>query len=257
MTRSELTTILFDLAQRKAITPEEMAEVLRRFDSGELDDLPVLTRDGERRSWVEDAALLFLLLGIPPVRTFARSERERARALLRKRFEATAATLAAKVERDKSVGDWHSSIVSELSTYTQQMAIAGAGTMPSRETQAAIEQRLSGQWPYLLAFGIQILARSVGERPMSPQWINQRSQTYGGSGWGAWFLGQAGNADYGYVERWETRDDRRVCPNCRPYHSQLFLPGQGPYPGWDCLGSCRCRRVRVYSPADYMRLGGV
>lgn len=261
MTRSELARVLFDLVQRKAITPEEMVETLRRFDAGELgDDLPIpATDEGKDDEWLIALALLLLLLGIPSVRSLGKQERERGRRLLRSRFEANTATLAASVFAGGPVARWHNSMANELSSYTRQMAIAGAGKMPKAATQAVVTERLSSEAPFLLGFATQITARRVGEREMSAAWINQRASSYGGTGWASYFISAEEQQNVGWVSRYISRDDRRTCSPCSDAgRNSPYLLGEGPFPGEICYGGggCRCRRVTVYDPVAYARLRG-
>lgn len=264
MTRSQLALILLDLVQRNAITPEEMVEVLRRFDAGDLeeDELPLSVSldaklSGQRDDWMAALALLLILLNSEPGLSINKLQSKQAQKLLRRQFEADTQRAGIQVASGvMAIVAWQRSIQASLSNYTRQMAVAGAGKIPSASTQGTVEGHLTTQWPYLEQFAAQIMARNIGQRPMSAEWIAARSAQYGATGWGAYFAGQGDEAAWGWVDRWNSRDDRATCYVCRPRHGQYFLPSQDPYPGWDCLGSCRCNRVREYNPQVYLELIG-
>ena len=145
-----------------------------------------------------------------------------------------------------------------VASYTRQMAVAGAGQLPSASTRAAVDAQLTAQWPLLTRFAVTVEARRYVSRPLSTGYVASRARRYGGPGWGAYYIGQGDGADVGMVEQYITRDDPVVCRLCAPRHEQYYLPGQGPMPGVDCLGggNCRCRRVQMYAPDIYARLTG-
>lgn len=271
MQRSELAAILTDLVRRKAITLAEARETLRRFDAGQLPSLPLgEATDNDEQSgagrWTV-ALLLVLLLanGHTVNRPLTDRQRTRTRKTLRTRFEDTAGNLAASVATGQlAIAQWQREMQKALGAYTRQMAVAGAGKQVGAQTQITIDAKLKTQWPFLRGFATQILARQMGDdseafpaRPMSEQWIAARSRKYGGTGWGAFFVGQGSVAEPGVVDVWLTRDDPLVCPVCAPRHQVYFLPGVGPYPGWDCLGDCRCERVPELIPDVYADLRGL
>lgn len=258
MTRAELSAILSDLVRRNAITLDDARATLARFDAGGLTDLPLSATQQERddNSWVIAVALLLFLLSGSTRRTLNAQERRRAQRLLRAQYESRVALLAASVASGGSVVTWQAGMQSAVAGYTRQMAVAGAGTLPRATVQAAVDANLAAQWSYLATFAVQVLARSISERPMSEAWISQRGRRYGATGWGAFFQGQGSVASPGYVDVWVTRDDGHVCPVCAPRHQRYFLPTQGPWPGPDCLGDCRCQRIPEYLPNVYADLTG-
>lgn len=256
MTRSELSAILTDLLIKNVITVEAMALILQQYDAGTLTDLPVsATKQDDNDGWLLALALLALLLNGADITAMSQAERTRAQLSLRRQFEGKTQGLASGVISG-SIRDWQTGMVDAIELYARQMAIAGAGGLPSTATRQATDGRLSSQWSFLTRFSVTLLAGRLIGQMMSEAAIIARSNLYGGTGWGAYYLGQGENASYGYVDQWITRDDRRVCSRCAPRHRQYFLPGRGPMPGWDCLGSCRCRRVRIYNPQIYASLGG-
>jgi hypothetical protein len=259
MTRAELSAILSDLVRRAAITLADARATLARFDAGALTDLPLSAtqQESHANSWVLAVALLLFLLGGHTRRTLNALERKRAQRLLRAQYEAKVAQMAAAVAVDGLVATWQAGMQSAVADYARQMAVAGAGTLPSVAVQTAIEDRLTGQWPFLAAFAVQILARAIGGRPMSEAWINQRARKYGGpTGWASFFQAEGSRAMPGYVDVWVTRDDHFVCPNCSPRHQKYFMPGKGVMPGDDCYGDCRCKRIPEYLPNIYADLSG-
>lgn len=251
MTRVELSSILADLISRGAITADEAAEVLREYDDGALTDvlLPATQPQADNRWVLALTLLLFLLNG-------SLRQSARGRLLLRQQFENRTSQLAAQLVAGGTVTAWQNGMSSSIDLYARQMAIAGAGKLPSAATQRAVDERLSGQGAFLAGFAVALLVGRLANRMMSEAAISARSKLYGGTGWGAYYQGQGYGAIAGYVDKWITRDDKIVCSKCRPRHNQYYLPGVGIMPGWDCLGTCRCQRVREFNPQAYAALGG-
>lgn len=256
MTRERLVALLTDLVSHRHLTVAEARLILASYDAGEPLDVAQLsalttTEDDWREAWL----LLLLLLGAPTGARWLTVQRQRAQRQLRTTFRATlTGWAAAVVSRQQPVRQWMPRMMTALGQYTRQMAVAGAGQLPAPTVRAAVDQRIEAQRRYVERFGVQLAARQKVDRPMGKLEVAQRSTLYDKVGWGAYFFAQGAEATYGYVEQWLTRDDPHVCPRCRPRHGRYFLPGVGPMPGWDCLGSCRCRRVLVYNEEEYARL---
>lgn len=265
MTRSELLAILTELVRRNAITIEEAQLVLNRFDAGDLEDVPLPSSadgllSGTHDDWIAALALVLVMMSGSPGRTLTAMERKKVQKLLRNQFEASTTRLGFGVVGGAiAITTWQKGMQTALSNYSRQMAVAGAGKMPSVVTQSVIEEKLAEQWSYLQRFATQIMARQVVARPMSEPWIIQRARRYGGpTGWASYFIGQGGEESPGYVDVWLTRDDPNVCYICSPRHQRYFLPTQGPWPGdfGQCLGDCRCVRKPEYLPDVYADLTG-
>jgi hypothetical protein len=256
MSRNELAALLADLIRAKALTRAEADRVLARFDADEPFDLaPVPESDND--DWLAALALVLLLVRGNARRRLPIQRRERARSLLRGRFDTLAATLAGGVAAGTiPVQVWQANMQTALAGYTRQMAVAGTGRLPALATRGAIDEQLAGQWPFLSRFALTIAARLDVDRPLSQAQIAARSRSYGAAGWGAFFLAQGEGAGAGMVEQWISRDDRRTCRLCAPRHLQYYLPATGPQPGWDCLGRCRCVRVAMFAPDIYAELTG-
>jgi hypothetical protein len=256
MTRSELRAILTDLLIKNVITVEAMALILQQYDEGTLTDLPVsATKQDDNDGWLLALALLALLLNGADITAMSQAERTRARDLLRRQYQTKTRRLAAGVAAG-SIRDWQTGMKESIELYARQMAIAGAGGLPSTATRQATDGRLSSQWSFLTRFAVTLLAGRFAGQMMSEAAIAARSNLYGGTGWGSYYLGQGDRPNRGYVDQWITQDDGRVCDRCAPRHRRYFLPNGGPMPGWDCRGDCRCERVRIYNPQIYAQLGG-
>lgn len=268
MPRRELAAILSDLVRRKAITLAEARAVLARFDRGQLDSLPLSEDTDEQEQgdfrnfhrWTIAYLLVLLLVnGNTLQRPLSTLQRTRARKELRSNFEGRMSVLAGSVASGQlPIGQWQTEMRKSIAGYARQMASAGAGQLTGVDVQNRIDAHLKLQWPYLRGFATQILARQIGERPMSEAWIAARARKYGGTGWSAYFAGQGSVATPGYVDVWLSRDDPHVCFLCSPRHQTYFLPSVGPYPGdpFACLGECRCVREPEYIPNIYADLVG-
>lgn len=291
MSRADLVLHLAALVARHAITQAQAQRLLAAFDAGELDegDLPSTAEpQHDRNDWLLALAVILLLTGGNTTRKLSTAKRRQARITLRSGYQATVQQLAVGVTSGAlAIGAWQSAMQVNIAGYARQMAVAGAGTLPSGATQAAVEAKLAQQWPFLQTFAVQIAATQAGVAarhvgatvvptvtggpisavavaaqapkggPISALAIAARGNQYGGVGWGSFFAGQGNDAGYGIVDVWFTRDDGHVCPRCGPRHGQYFQVGVGPYPGWDCFGSCRCERRPEYLPEIYVQLGGL
>lgn len=223
----------------------------------ELDELAPLPEDDQDHGgeWLAALVLLLLLLGANAGRPLSLSRRIRARTLLRGNFDTSMGNLAVQVANGSiTVEVWQQRMSSAIAAYARQMAVAGAGQLPSTATRQWVAQQVAAQQPYLRRFAAAIAQRQQAGNPLSPAYIANRARQYGGSGWGAFYAAQGANAAPGYVEQWITRDDKAVCRVCAPRHLRYFLPGSPPFPGTDCLGTCRCERLPVYDPVEYAKL---
>lgn len=264
MDRDDLKLLLTDLITRGRISEADAARVLALFDSGEFvpSDLPAQEDSGNE--WLLGLVAVLLLTGGNTTTKLSAARRRQARNTLRSGFEADTLRLARGVTgapgggagHPLNVTAWQQQTWSSLVAYTRQMAIAGAGTLPTASTLAMVEAHLAEQWPYLQRFASELMARQATGKALSEAAINARARLYGGTGWGSFYLAQGQDAGAGVVDVWYTRDDRFVCPRCAPRHRQYFLPGQGPYPGFDCLGSCRCERRQEYNAEIWQELTG-
>lgn len=273
MTRADLVASLAALVSRRAITPAQAAQLLNSFDAGDFlpSDLPP---EPTRDDWLLALLLVLLLTGGNTTRPLSAAKRRQARNTLRGGFQATMGQLAVGVTTGAlAVGAWQSAMQVNIAAYTRQMAVAGAGALPSGATQAAVEAQLAQQWPFLQTFAVQIAAKKAGgggagsgvlpvasaeqaAGMLSVAAIAARSRMYGNVGHAAFYQGQGDDPQYGYIERWVSLDDGKVCPNCARLHGEMFLPGDGVMPGSVCFGTCRCSRVLEYNEAEYIRLGG-
>lgn len=259
MTRAELAAYLADFVAHRHLTASEATYLLDLYDSGQLTsaDLPQMPqRDND---WLAALLALLLLANVNDMRLAPLPEyqRRRARATLRNGFEAETGRLARNVNtRSISSLTWLTAMWGAVEMYTRQMTIAGAGTMPSAQLQARIDETLTTQAARLQRFGLLIMLRDRVGRALSERLIAARARQYGGEGWGAWFAAHGEDAAWGYVEQWVSRDDQYVCRYCANLHRRYFLPGDGPMPGQGCYGTCRCTRVSEYNPDVYARLIG-
>lgn len=259
MSRDELAAVLADLVARKVLTEAEAVRIMALFDAGEFVpfDLPLVPEDDD--AWLLGFAALLLLTGDNATQPLSRAKRRQTQSRLRQGFNSQMQQLGQQVATGRiPISAWQQQVYQVTTTYTRQMAIAGAGTLPGAVTQQQVNALLASQWDFLVRFGLDMQARQAVERPLSVAQIAQRSRMYGGVGWAAYFMGQGEDAGWGDVERWQSRDDGATCRICAGLHGRHFLPGQGPMPGIDCVagGACRCQRVPEHNPQVYQRLTG-
>jgi hypothetical protein len=280
MSRLELLTLLIQMLAKGQLTYVEARTIIFAFDRGtlppiaKLDMAALLLNFLGKKPPAKPAPIMVLLGATTPAWEVAllrlnirmghghghhlsKSEGKAAVVLLRADFEQGVQRLAAQVFQEAiTPQEWQAGLAEHILAYSTQAAVAGAGRVPGPAVQARVTSKLIEQPDYLLRFTLQMTSRDLVGRPMTAQAISARATLYGGVGWGSFFQGQAEQARPGYVERWITRDDNAVCRVCKPRHRQIFLVGQGPMPGWDCLGSCRCKRVQEFAPTEFVRLLG-
>lgn len=214
--------------------------------------VPATEEQDERQEWLIAWAVVLLLLAANANRPLTPKQRKRARDLLRTQFEQDVTRQAQSVATGtQTPAAWQLAVAAILAAYMRQMAVAGAGTMPAATVQQAVSEEMQRQAPFLDGF-----AAAVAQGGLSIPQMASRAKLYGKAAWGIFYLAQGSTAGDGIVERWVTRDDKFVCRVCAPRHGRYFLPGEGPMPGTDCLGSCRCERVQEPNPQIYARLTG-
>jgi hypothetical protein len=260
MTRPELVAILSDLVRRSAISLADARAVLTAFDSGQLTDMPLPAAQGEQEenSWFLALALLLLLLGSKTVGILTAAQGLRAQELLRTQYEAQVGQLAASVASGGSIATWQAGMQTATAQYARQMAIAGAGTLPKPSVRTAVDTELRGQWSYLAAFAVTLIAGKIAGKLMSEAAIRSRSVLYGQTGWGAFARGAEPVAGTGWIVHYQARDDDSTCAECsEAERSGPYAYGSNfPRPGEICRGRgrCRCKLKYEYNPAAYARL---
>ena len=256
MTRPELVAILADLVSRKAITLADAQAVLAAFDNGTLTDLPLLAPAEDDNRWIIALALLLLLLGSTTVGTLNAAQRTRAQELLRTQYETQVGTLAATVSAGGAVAAWQAGMQTTIANYSRQMAVAGAGTLPKPAVRAAVDTELRGQWGFLAAFAVTLIAGKV----MSEAAIRSRAVLYGQTGVGSFWRGAQPAAGTGWITHYDALDDDGTCSPCSEAerNGPYIMGSDHPVPGSVCLGRgrCRCKLRYEFNPTVYARLTG-
>lgn len=251
MTEREYVATLLDMVDRGVITQAEMDDLHDRFVAGELEQylpLPVEENDSD-----EYLLLLFLALWGNRNDRPRQIVRDRARNRFREAFSQDIIKLS-------SVADfhvWQKSTWQTIRDYTYNQWFAGNGTQ--EQPDDALQRNMSEEVLIFGRYANDVGARQAVNRPLSPEYVVNRSRSYGRLGWAAWFMGnEAGaNNDVGIVYQYIPVDDRRTCRACSNARG-YYLSGQGPYPGTICYGgwACRCTRYPIYDMDIYNRLIG-
>lgn len=256
MTVDEYESILVDLIQRKRITLDEAAELLKKFLAGDFeeDDLPLPIAEAKKRD--DDAWLLLFSLQLS-INRKTLIERRRERGRVRRLFVVYATDDALSLtDRDITLHQWHSETMGIIGGAVLASWLAGNGTDGTRPSN---DDQVSRQLDYLYRFAAETHARRALDDPFSLEYMVNRSLMYGGAVRGAWFLGNESiYSGYGYVSQYIPIDDRGTCSPCHNA-AGYYLPGDGPMPGDICLGgdACRCERVTIYAPEIYAQLTGI
>lgn len=274
MNRDEFVDLLARLVADGALSEEGAADLIRRFDAGELDDwdMPLPLQEAIRRPDDALAALaLAVLLGVLPRRQLRRFSPIVGRELannVQDVFVAQARLLARKLSSGQiRLADWQQDMARavEINVRQQMLLATGRERLTARQTE-----RLAGtvqeQTGYLSRFADEIALRAGTDKPLSEAYIANRAQQYGGVGRGEFFesteeaMQDAGELGTGYVVDYISQDDPATCWRCLNHdRGSPYLPGtRHPWPARDCLGKdfCRCYLEYRYDPETYRRLGG-
>ena len=250
------------------LTEQQAADILRAYDAGETAArLPIPPAEAGQGLDEDEIALALLLLlalwreeGATIPATFA-ARLSWARRLA-DGFQADARALAARLGRGElTLAEWQRSAETLIRRNIIQQARMGGGLQASRASAQGLRGIYQEQAAYLSRFADEIAAREMAGLPMSEAQIGQRTGLYAGRGYGQFFreyeTSGDGAAGWGWVYRYEARDDNRTCYPCAEAEG-YYLPGDGPYPGEVCLGGghCRCSRWPEYNPAVYVGLTG-
>lgn len=278
MTREEYRRWLAYEVRRGNLDAATAAELLRRFDAGEiagdslmLDAETVLRMAREPaveerdRTWLLLLAALGLLAAGRLRRVGARlalHERRRLRDNLRRGWLLETVRLAAELAASGAVARWQMQMGATIRDYYMRQYMAGAGRALSEAETATLEARLRTQMAYLARFGADVHARAAMGQPYGAGYVAGRSELYGGGAWGLWH--SAVDAEYaeqpGWVVDYVAVDDGHTCRDCRAAAALgPYLPGAAPLPGLICQGGSRCRCTLAYrwAPETYRRVGEI
>lgn len=262
-----IATLARAVIDRK-LTEQQAGAILRAYDAGETAArLPIPPQEAGQGLDEDEIALALLLLlalwreqGAAIPATFAARLGWARR--LADGFQADAAGLAARLSRGElTLAEWQRSAETLIRRNITQQAHTGGGLRSARASAQGLRGIYQEQAAYLSRFADEIAARQMAGLPMSEAQIAQRLGMYAGRGYGQFFreyeTSGDGSAGWGWVYRYDARDDNRTCYRCIEAEG-YYLPGDGPYPGEVCLGGghCRCSRTPEYNPEMYAALTG-
>lgn len=226
--------------------------------SDALLDAPPVEAQDDSDEWLLAWAIVLLMLNANAAMPLTMTQRARARRLLRIAFEDGALRWAQRVTAGQiDAPAWQAGVAGMIADYARQMAVAGAGTMPSAEVQEFVAQQIDEQMPFLERFGGLVAAGALSVAAMAA-----RTRLYGGVGWGAHWAAQEDSLtqQYGVIVHYRARDDRGTCSPCHQAQARgPYIVGTNhPVPGSVCRGGglCRCTLEFEYNPTEYARLTG-
>lgn len=263
MTREEFVQFLARCVADGAISEGDAAELVLRYDRGELGDgweLPVAP-DKERNNIVPmlAGALAGLALYLrkqnvrttemtpaqvalrgpfpfapaAPALTFGRNIGNANRLITgaQTEFEAMARGLATQLSTGRiTVAQWQLGIEGAIRTHiVQQAGIGGGSTVLTPRQWAEVERIMGEQTAYLSRFADTVALRQGQGAPLSEAYIGNRAEAYGGVGRGLGFseleaaLVEDGSLPGGWVCDYISMDDSATCTAC------LEAQRQGPY----------------------------
>lgn len=236
MNRAQFITMLAQAIAEGWLTDEQALELMRRFDQGELTNLPLPL---DAAVVIDAYEAIFTLRDIEALQD---------------------AFMEAVANVDRSIiSDWQATLKRLVIGSVLANAQTGTGRTLTAEDLAELDPIMREQLAYLSRFADQMAIREWLGRPMSDAQIVARSKMYAGAGRAQWYRSSERQLDAGYVIDYVSQDDNRVCTACLIAEEQSpYLPGQGPYPGKICFGHgfCRCLRVSRYAPAAAQQLQG-
>ena len=277
----QLVQLLARLVADGEITEKQAAAVLAYWqdrDEAELRavlPLPVEEGAGDFAAWEQLSPLLL-------ERAAPYQERQRRLDAAQDRHAGTVTALAAALEAGRmGVAEWQRQ-VRQANAQLLADALVLAGVAQIATWQRRMREIEREQAAYLQGFADGVSVRRLAapvedddeKKPLllllgtwAFGYLAHRAAMYSGAGRGLYYgasesavagrVGGAALGGYGWLVRYETRDDDRTCSPCSGAQG-YYLPGTGPMPGDVCLGGgmCRCVRVPVFDEALYRQLGG-
>lgn len=126
---------------------------------------------------------------------------------------------------------------------------------------AADAAKLLGRSFQMDMFYLKKWSNSLADLTDSEEKNSNRAKLYTGNARGTFFqayeVSKAIHYPHGWVAKYVTKDDMRVCSDCNDA-AGYYLLTQGPFPGRVCKGRarCRCKRLIVWNPTQHKLLSG-
>lgn len=265
--RDAFIALLARLVVDGVLSESDAHDLVVQFDAGELGDnweLPLPTaqaiRGHDRDKEKVALALLLLLSDGRPLKSLTEAQRIRVAHQLQDVFANTTQNAAGlRAENKLTIVAWQSAMLTFIDTHLTRQAVLGTGGLLTDAQNVRVDQAMVEQSAYLQRFADHAALQAGRGEPYSEEYIANRSQMYGGPALGEFFQAneEAQGDEEGYVWQYIAIDDKGTCSPCHSAQG-FYLNGQGPMPGTICFGGakCRCRRERVYNPAEYQRLIG-
>lgn len=270
MSRDELSALLRLLVDTGRITAAQAAEMVRRFDLGDLAtaELPVRLADLPGRLTPQELAVAmravavrltpkqaqpFLAAATKPVTTQTPPEvkaflRNRLASHFRADYERSIERHTRALANGGDVAAWQKKMQLENRAYLARMSTAGHGRPLTVAEVDAVSREAVVQQGYLYRWAGEISARRAVGNPHSEAALQARTKLYQGAGWNAfWVASETAQTlgQDGHIVHYDARDDGRTCSGClnaqngSPYAAGTNYPRPGS-PTCKGFGNCRC-----------------
>ena len=273
MNRQELEAALDRLVADETISEAEKDEILRRYDAGQVGDLPLAPREGE--TGLETAGAVAALLALLGLRSSSSEQTGRAEEKLSNltvsqkgdlarraadAFSEQAAKWAADVtEGGMTARQFQRRVRQRIREDLLAMYGLGAGSVPSGDAPSQLADEYIRQQGFLQKFVEEMTARALLKRPMTQKEIAARTAQYFGAAYSVMWQQVGEEYGEGAIVRFEGYDDGRTCSACAHAHANNPYPADGFYPipgSATCYGGGHCRDVLrfEYDPDTYAQL---
>lgn len=244
MGRKDFLQLLARSVRDGAITEGEAAQLLSRFDAGELNvggtEMPLPESEVVKPAALSDIErAVAALLAIGSLKFLHRKVRQ-ARETLQDTFQIRAATLAKRYTAGGSLKDWQGAFRGSVVDNIIQQRAVGSGRIP---TTAQVGKVTLEQSAYVSRFAEELaLKKLAGEAPSYFQ-MAARSALYAGVGRAEGYRAEAEGMPAGTIAQYVANDDGRACGPCSDAEGGYPIDEPFPLPGEVCdgYGHCRCR----------------
>lgn len=269
MSREDFIEYLVRLVADGFVDETEAADLLRRFDAGDIDEdtLPLPLNETITPTTEDDvnkAAIILVTLGIlsragDAIRFPRMTERqqEQTATRLQDRFADKVRGYAKDLIESKNLPAWQTSMSQSVQEHIIQQNLMGRLRPLTSEEIRDLDSVIRTQQAFLSRFADEQSIRALQDNPMSEAYIGARSEYYNGEPWTMFFRAKEEDAEDGTVYDYESVDTPSTCQPCLDAEAAgPYLPGEGVFPSEVCEGGgfCRCRRVARHSPSEAAEL---
>jgi hypothetical protein len=247
------------------LSEDEATALLRKFDSGEIDDsvlpLPLneaittTTEDDIRRGMIALAVLGVIVPG--GFKKLTERQQEQTATKLQERFAENVRGYAKQLAESGNLPKWQASMSQTVQEHIIQQSLMGRLRPLTAEEITTLDSVIKTEQAFLSRFADETAARLLQDNPFSEEYIGSRSEQYNGEARAEFFRAKEEDAGEDEVFDYVSVDDNGTCQPCLDAEAASpYLAGEGNFPGSVCDGGgfCRCTRERRIAPDEAAEL---